>query len=462
MKKFVLIILSVMIISCNKDVETIAFKNNTETYSVHQKNEMISSYAQILAASLNNTDLRNLIKSEADIQFDGDYDILTSHLHKKTFSLENVSVKSHLINNGIFTRSNENGFHGNLNELLTVIQKEFPNLQISIPIHCDEWNTNDYIPLVAYLPYDFDDQVATEVEAFDVNGNVHILSLEEEPEFPIIVVSISERVDKEENILAYNLSYGIDVSTKSNLNNVDDISLIHSSSGSVFLSWTPLSSTGKYEVWRMNDNQSVFSRVATLDISENSYKDVGLTNGLKYHYKIRVVNGDEEYPFSQIITTTASERSLGEPLKLVYYQMPKATLNDVEPWILGKPEFRLRIVYGTESGIEGTQIYSGSMSPTRAHIKDGCNPNKTILPEWDPNTTGSILTFDWKEEDSKGTFTFKIGASYESKLEGGTIKPSADFTYTTNLGDDVIGATHVYWWSPKSTNFDVGIKWKLE
>ncbi|HKK82105.1 MAG TPA: hypothetical protein VJ909_07645, partial [Prolixibacteraceae bacterium] len=65
-----------------------------------EKNEMIEDYALILASSMDNDELRSTIKSEAQLKFDGDYDILIQTLenkviHEKGFVIKELLAKSH-------------------------------------------------------------------------------------------------------------------------------------------------------------------------------------------------------------------------------------------------------------------------------------------------------------------------------------------------------------------------------
>ena len=82
MKKILVAAISIVLLaSCTKDdVESHSIQSINE-YSVEQKTDLISSYAQMLAASMGNPDIRNVIKSEAQLKFDGDYDILVNTLH---------------------------------------------------------------------------------------------------------------------------------------------------------------------------------------------------------------------------------------------------------------------------------------------------------------------------------------------------------------------------------------------
>lgn len=195
MKRIVILAYMVtVLLSCAKNSNEIIVDFPNKDYSVEEKTELIRSYAQMLAASLGNSDLRKEIKKEACYMFDGDYDILAKRMHNVKLTKENRTVRDLMVNSCVITRSQMSGFEGNLDELISEIQRTFPNLQVSVPVHCEAWDAEKFVPLVAFKPYDYDSKTHTTIEAFDVEGNVHVLSAIEEPEFPVIVVSRSERI----------------------------------------------------------------------------------------------------------------------------------------------------------------------------------------------------------------------------------------------------------------------------
>lgn len=82
MKRILIAAVSIVLLaSCTNDDLDVTPIQNAEEYSVEQKTELISSYAQMLAAAIGDPEVRNIIKSEAQLKFDGDYDILTATLY---------------------------------------------------------------------------------------------------------------------------------------------------------------------------------------------------------------------------------------------------------------------------------------------------------------------------------------------------------------------------------------------
>ena len=455
-------------LSCTKKLLETSPKAVYNNYSVEEKTELISSYAQILAASLSNNELRSKIKTEAQLNFDGDYDVLTQKLENIRLERNNMLVRNLMSNTCIMTRSNENGYKGSLDELLAEIQRTFPNLQVSVPVLCDDWDTDNHIPLVAYLPYDFNDQTTKEIEAFDVYGNSYMISSVEEPDRPVIVVSISERVDRFGNIIFDSHPYVIsdeEIARTKALTKPSGLALLHGSARSLTLNWNAkqenTSDPFMYEISRRKLSESTFSTIATVGGSESSYTDMGLTAGSLYNYRIRKKKGNEYSAYTSILSTTASERSVNDVLKLVYYQMSEAKLKSLESWTQGRPEIRLSVFYGTDKYKEAGLIYQEVLTPTRQHIKDGCNPERTICSSWNPNISSSVLTFVWIEEDTGISVEYTYSTEYEQKNNNGTLVTGGTCTVTGYDEDDFIGYGHVYWWNSKSMTFSVGINWRL-
>ena len=65
-----------------------------------------------------------------------------------------------------------------------------------MPRHFEKWSDNPQPPLVAYVPADINDEDLKVITAYDTEGNRHILNAQEAPNFPVIVLAINERVNK--------------------------------------------------------------------------------------------------------------------------------------------------------------------------------------------------------------------------------------------------------------------------
>lgn len=479
-KTLFIVVFTLLLISCEQhntsDSSTII---NAEKYNSEEKTELISSYAQMLAASMGNPELRETIKDEAQIKFDGDYDILTNKLQNLKLKGDHTTVRNTLAASCIITRANEGCFTGNLDELIEEIQAEFPNLQVSVPIHCDEWDTENYIPLVAFLPYDFDDQTATEVEAFDINGNSYMLSLEEEPEQPVIVVSISERVDKNGDILAFtntlsgpysdlypNRSNSLGYPTKADTAPTG-CKLSPSGSRSLLFEWQNVDNQG-YAVFRKTTGDSDFVLCNTTELNYNYFVDNNLTPGQSYYYKVRAILGENHYsPFSYYVGAIASSRDEGERLQVKSIKFADGqALRQVEKWVSGAPELRLRIVKGGENS--ATIVYdSERFEPKKRSDVVGewweIPDNMSLyISNWNSSSLGTVLTFDWQEEDQNGKLTVEIQANYENQFESaGKVSAGGKAQYSTEYGDDHVATVYVTWWDSNKVYSTGGFSWEL-
>jgi hypothetical protein len=169
----------------------------------NEKSAAIEELAITTAKALSNTEFRNHIKNEAMKQFDGDYDILYSRLNNE--ALKNGAV------NGNFYLDNlslvQSAFKTNPKEYISNLIKQVPKFQIAVPVNCENWNADNYTPLVAYIPVNFDEKTFTKIKAFDSKGNIHWLPLDKDPDFPVIVLGYNERTDDEGNLLDSNNSF---------------------------------------------------------------------------------------------------------------------------------------------------------------------------------------------------------------------------------------------------------------
>lgn len=133
--------------------------------------------AKILAKAVNEEQVRILIKEEALKRFNGDYDVLFQQV-------QNKEVK------------NKKSLYSLLSELADSPQQfkevsdNLPLLTIYVPtfFSAEKWNTATQIPIVAVR--DEEDRLI----AFNDKGESVELSPKEEPNIPIVVVKLNDRV----------------------------------------------------------------------------------------------------------------------------------------------------------------------------------------------------------------------------------------------------------------------------
>ncbi|TYZ05776.1 DUF3103 family protein [Hymenobacter lutimineralis] len=146
-----------------------------------------------LAKSLENASLRRELKKEALKKFDGDYDVLYAQFKDRV--VDGYTVQERLVGETSIGSSNTLR-HTSVDSAAQTIAK----LQLAVPVHCEDWDTEQFVPLVAYIPQDFDEGITKQIKAFDSKGNVHWLDAQAEPTVPVVVVGMNERTDANGNI----------------------------------------------------------------------------------------------------------------------------------------------------------------------------------------------------------------------------------------------------------------------
>ena len=79
--------------------------------------------------------------------------------------------------------------------------------------NCDNWDPATQIPLVTYVPTNFDEQTTKFVKAYDTKGKVYYLPTDEDPDVPVVVIGSCERI-------GYENANTIDVKPENNLKSV--------------------------------------------------------------------------------------------------------------------------------------------------------------------------------------------------------------------------------------------------
>ncbi len=180
--------------SCQKDAvevssnkqgqEAVKIQDGVRISSIPKGNLLLEDVAKIVAKSLNEKSFREKVKEEAQKRFDGDYDILLSEFiksrDKQGNSIKGILVKSAKANN--------------ISEELEKYHQILPKINIGVPVNIDEWNTDNYVPLVAIRGLDYDEASTKEIKAFDKDGKIHWIDATKEPTVPVVVIGMNERV----------------------------------------------------------------------------------------------------------------------------------------------------------------------------------------------------------------------------------------------------------------------------
>ncbi len=290
-----------MLSSCQKPEDEQSLVNSfTEDYDADVM-RLTRAVSQGVAGS---EDLRMILKHEAMKQNDGDYDIRLSFLMERRLSeyqallkksASDIRIKDLLtpyLDHEQLRRKSASSF---LDDLLA----SNPDLQISVPVHCEDWDPDVYIPKVAFLRKDFNDGKTTSVDAFTSEGEMISISAVEEPSEPVLVVSLSER-----NIIPLPITSEGAPEVPENLTGTITESGIQ-------LCWsmpptaTSANTTGYY-IYRKEASATTYQRIGSSEGCFNrSYNDNAIQPAATYSYYVRSYYGSMISGTSNYITLTA-------------------------------------------------------------------------------------------------------------------------------------------------------------
>lgn len=445
---------------CKKE-EAITTSTPSKTSAFQQSNVYIQRYALCVAELLENDEVRAVIKEEALKKFDGDYDILASVLQEK--ELSNGLTIGELLLDKLDKFGVGVDYLNNINETI-------PNLQVSVPVNCENWDVDAFIPAVVPVDVDFDDKANQAIIGYDNMGKPCSFSLKEDPTVPVVVVSVSERIDEKGEERWIEVSVFSDEtnelsSSKEIPSNPSSITLTHGAANELILEWPDVNGENGYKVYR-KVGQGDFSLRATLGANCNTYVDQALAYGTRYWYKVRSYNGEGTSAYSPFSTTIASGRDDGEELAIKCMKFSTTQdLNQVESWIRGVPELRLRVVKGLQNSSTADCIFTSNIitPPSRSAIVDSWWFNAIEIQDWYVNDFGTVLVFDWEEEDDLYPDTITLNAKYENKATG-TIEVGGTITFNVSQHGPIGHKTVFYWDNPYITNLYTinGFNWRLE
>lgn len=153
----------------------------------------VKKMAQYLSVATKNHDFVSLLAEEANQKIDGDYDILVA----KSFNIGERS-DSKLLNSFLSSLPNtvvaKEAGEAHIFSFLRAAQKYSPLLNIYFPQDVEEkWlHTDEFLTII--LEPSFSDTTDSIVYAYNQRGEQIVLSVDEEPLVPYIVVGINERI----------------------------------------------------------------------------------------------------------------------------------------------------------------------------------------------------------------------------------------------------------------------------
>ena len=329
------VVIGIFFTACDKDTNEISNQleniNLENLYEDTEYNLDMKSFAMAVNEAVNtNKSFRKLIKEEALKKFDGDYDVLLSNivdvqidqeeidntisssakvrpalptvreLLENTFSkLENnVKEEDEKSNKStdIRQRANASG-----RSVIDELMAQYPDLQVSVPVHVENLDDENYIPIVTFLPEEYNGLITTHVEAFEGDKNI-TLSAFDIPEKAVIVIGENER--RREPII--DLLYGVPVLT------------INKQSDGLLLSWTismGAEPVKEYKVYRAIGSGSLEYLINRLGYN-TFYLDSNVEAEKTYSYRVAAIYEDDTEVMSELVYATGPNppNSAIEPL----------------------------------------------------------------------------------------------------------------------------------------------------
>jgi len=255
----------------------------------------------------NSQDFRKLVKHEALLMIDGDYDVRINMIKDREIpappemkkSLNGTCTVRDLIES-YFPEEFKSSKKVSTVSLLDELAEQYPDLQIAVPVHAEDWDESSYIPTVTFIPAEFDDLTTESVAGIDSGGDLVVLDAVNEPDDPVIVLSISERTI-------------IQLPTGTVTPPVPTTLKGTQTESGIRLDWTmpdttsSLNTTGYY-IYRKASDENVYSMVKSLAGYYNrSYNDyVVIANKTYSYYVVSYYQTEVSRPSNYISVTAPS------------------------------------------------------------------------------------------------------------------------------------------------------------
>lgn len=315
------LLLMIGLFACQKDEIN---KVEQAKYMDTEHNQKLSQLAISVNKAISNKSFRNLIKDEAQKKFDGDFDILIkdivnkpveNHLKNKFSGKENVTVKELL--EEYFPDSYKKKFKSG-SSIIDDLVKRYPDLQISVPVHNEEWDPDNYIPVVSFIPEEYEDQTIKSIPAFNNNDEEISIDAVNEPSEPVIVIGHNERmmiIEPDDT----------PPPTPSNLTGI-------CTEAGIRLNWNMPSNadhanTWGYYVYRKSSSNTSYQLKSIVNgVNNRFFDDNSVVAGAVYSYYVMAYRDNLKSPASNYITVTAPLM----PNPVLSFDAIQHSLNEIE------------------------------------------------------------------------------------------------------------------------------------
>lgn len=251
------------------------YSNDREVYDKNVK-KIAKGISKLLSSKKN----RIIIKQQIQKRVDGDYDFLFKDT-KSINTEDNVNLFDLIVNISI---SEDDDKDKSKSETYNFLE-QFKKLQFSIPVNFENWDEENFIPMVGFLTSDYNEDTE-HIEAFDQNGKLQKLSNKETPNVPVIIISLNERSDDNGDI--YDNYKKASSASQYNFGAPTNLSATSTTNG-ILLSWNYNGDPNSEYIIIERSNGTVFNVITSFPNNQFQYLDHnGLSYGNTYYYRIKV------------------------------------------------------------------------------------------------------------------------------------------------------------------------------
>lgn len=379
------------LISCAKD-ENIPSHLSKDIHIEQEYVVEVTDFVKALnKAIVENTDFRKLLKTEILKQIDGDYDLLVSQslnmnvnpsssFITKSSCADVISVNELLSYYYVDLVSPTKSSIKPIDELL----EEYPDLQISIPVNAEEWDTDSYIPDIAIVPLDYGSDIQT-LSGVDSEGNLIEIDAVNAPSEPVIVVGRSERLS------GISIARPIKIPTLS-----VSLSGVYTN-GAIRLNYSMhgLAIIDSLTLYKTLPNSSTYEHLDIEFSSENKYNDWNIIEGKEYSYYLVVTCRNSIGEVKNIISNTftiIADSSAPNPVSNLQVVNEYAEKNYLT-WDNNPNEDYYTRIYRTTSEISDELIATVNPDVTHYYDEDVVPGEKWIyhVHKYNPNNDRSSI-----------------------------------------------------------------------
>ncbi len=262
-----------------KEIQYRSLNTNNPRY---EQDYNFNNLAIVVSEALkDNVGFRNMIKGEAQLKFDGDYDILLKNFKDSLIEIDNENLtineflNSYYLKLGLSVIPFDEGFglNDNINHLIFL----YPEIQISVPIHADEWDET-YNPVVTFIPEDFNEGETDYVIGYQDSTIVQVDAVIPPPN-PVIVIGNNERLIKPNSSAPPVVNITLEALTYQ---------------AGIKISWSFDSYENPilgYHIYRKGNGTSNFEHIGDTEGIENSvYEDNNVDKLTSYSYFVKAFN----------------------------------------------------------------------------------------------------------------------------------------------------------------------------